>query len=82
METQVLVKGGTAACLARCGQAAGIIRIPGPPAAPGIRTARKTPQRVPAPCGEGGNVRRDSEWDAAHIDGAVHVPLHDDCGRL
>jgi hydroxyacylglutathione hydrolase len=23
------------------------------------------------------DVRRDSEWDAAHIDGAVHIPLHD-----
>jgi hydroxyacylglutathione hydrolase len=23
------------------------------------------------------DVRRDSEWDASHIDGAVHVPLHD-----
>jgi hydroxyacylglutathione hydrolase len=22
-------------------------------------------------------VRRDSEWDASHIDGAVHIPLHD-----
>ncbi|HET9082408.1 MAG TPA: MBL fold metallo-hydrolase [Trebonia sp.] len=23
------------------------------------------------------DVRRDSEWDASHIDGAVHIPLHD-----
>ena len=22
------------------------------------------------------DVRRDSEWDAAHLDGAVHIPLH------
>jgi hydroxyacylglutathione hydrolase len=28
------------------------------------------------------DVRRDSEWDAAHIDGAVHVPLHDLAGRI
>jgi hydroxyacylglutathione hydrolase len=28
------------------------------------------------------DVRRDSEWDAAHIDGAVHVPLHDLVGRI
>ena len=23
------------------------------------------------------DVRRDSEWDTSHIDGAVHIPLHD-----
>jgi hydroxyacylglutathione hydrolase len=23
------------------------------------------------------DVRRNSEWDASHIDGAVHIPLHD-----
>ena len=28
------------------------------------------------------DVRRDSEWDAWHIDGAVHVPLHDLPGRI
>ena len=28
------------------------------------------------------DVRRDSEWDASHIDGAVHVPLHDLPGRI
>ncbi len=28
------------------------------------------------------DVRRDSEWDAAHIDGAVHVPLHDLPARI
>lgn len=28
------------------------------------------------------DVRRDSEWNAAHIDGAVHVPLHDLAGRI
>jgi hydroxyacylglutathione hydrolase len=28
------------------------------------------------------DVRRDSEWDQSHIDGAVHVPLHDLPGRI
>ena len=28
------------------------------------------------------DVRRDSEWDASHIDGAVHIPLHDLPGRI
>jgi hypothetical protein len=28
------------------------------------------------------DVRRDSEWDAAHINGAVHIPLHDLPGRI
>jgi glyoxylase-like metal-dependent hydrolase (beta-lactamase superfamily II)/rhodanese-related sulfurtransferase len=28
------------------------------------------------------DVRRDSEWDASHIDGAVHIPLHDLPGRV
>lgn len=27
------------------------------------------------------DVRRDSEWDASHIDGAIHIPLHDLPGR-
>ena len=27
------------------------------------------------------DVRRDSEWNASHIDGAVHIPLHDLPGR-
>ena len=28
------------------------------------------------------DVRRDLEWAAAHVDGAVHIPLHELCGRL
>jgi hydroxyacylglutathione hydrolase len=28
------------------------------------------------------DVRRDSEWEQSHIDGAVHVPLHDLPGRI
>ena len=28
------------------------------------------------------DVRRDDEWDAGHIDGAVHIPLHDLDARL
>lgn len=28
------------------------------------------------------DVRRDSEWQAAHIDGAVHIPLHELGGRI
>ena len=28
------------------------------------------------------DVRRDDEWDAGHIDGAVHIPLHDLGARL
>ena len=28
------------------------------------------------------DVRRDDEWDASHIDGAVHIPLHDLPGRI
>jgi len=28
------------------------------------------------------DVRSDSEWDASHIDGAVHIPLHDLPGRI
>jgi hydroxyacylglutathione hydrolase len=28
------------------------------------------------------DVRRGSEWDSSHIEGAVHVPLHDLAGRI
>jgi hydroxyacylglutathione hydrolase len=28
------------------------------------------------------DVRRDSEWSASHIDGAVHIALHDLPGRI
>jgi hydroxyacylglutathione hydrolase len=28
------------------------------------------------------DVRRDSEWTAAHIDGAVHIPLHELAARM
>ena len=28
------------------------------------------------------DVRRDAEWDASHIDGAVHIPLHDLPARI
>ncbi len=28
------------------------------------------------------DVRRDSEWERSHVDGAVHVPLHDLPGRV
>ena len=28
------------------------------------------------------DVRRDLEWAAGHLDGAVHIPLHELTGRL
>ncbi|MFC4052059.1 rhodanese-like domain-containing protein [Actinomadura syzygii] len=28
------------------------------------------------------DVRRDAEWDESHVEGAVHVPLHDLPARL